>query len=148
MFARLRALAFLTLLTPSVALAQVTVPGSVAICADLALEVISTPKGRDQVTVTLRVTNDGPGDFVGKRGDAWVEHVVTIAGQEVERKKQGFTTIAAGGKKDFTFTRSKADGDFGVWSLIQFSTAFAAGQKGVNSDCNSANNSAVTSVLF
>jgi hypothetical protein len=147
MLARVRPLAFLALLLPAAAPAQVTAPDSVALCADLAMEVIAKPKGREQMTVTLRVSNKGPGDFAGTRGDAWVEHVVTIAGKEVERKKQGFTAIPAGGKKDFSFTRGKAEGDFGVWALIGFSAKFA-GQKGVNGDCNTSNNGAVTPVAF
>jgi hypothetical protein len=145
MFVQLRPLALVALLAPTTALAEIKAPGTVALCADLAMEVSAKPKGREQMTVTLRVTNTGPGDFQGKRGDAWVEHVVTVAGQEVERKKQGFTAIPSGGTKDFTFTRNKSDGDFGVWALIQFKSPAAAGQNG---DCNSANNGAVTPVSF
>jgi hypothetical protein len=146
MLARLHPLALLALLVPAAAPAQVAVPDAVALCADLAMEVIAKPKGREQVTITLRVSNKGPGDYPGVRGGQWVEHVVTVAGQEVERKKNGFTAIPAGGKKDFSFTRNKADGDFGVWAVIQY--APSAGGTGVNGDCNSANNSAVTPVAF
>jgi hypothetical protein len=71
--------------------------------------------------------------------------VVTVAGVEVERKKNGFTSIPAGGTKEFTFTRAKADGDFGVWALIQY--APSSGGKGAG-DCNTANNGAVTPVSF
>ena len=140
MLARLRPLALLALLLPGSAVAQVTAPGNVTLCADLAMEVSAKPKGRELMTVTLRISNKGPGDYPGVRGGQWVEHVVTVAGAEVERKKNGFTSIPAGGKKEFTFTRAKADGDFGIWALIQF--APGAG------DCNAANNSAVTPVAF
>jgi hypothetical protein len=147
MLARFSAPALLALLIPTAAPAQVAVPDTVAVCADLAMEVIAKPKGRDQMSITLRVSNKGPGDFAGTRGDAWVEHVITIKGKEVERKKQGFTAIPAGGKKEFSFTRGKDDGDFGVWAVIQFSPKFV-GKKGVNGDCNTSNNGAVTPVLF
>lgn len=149
MLSRLPAFALLAFIAsaPGPVLSQVTAPGTIAVCADLAMEVIITPKGREQATVTLRVRNDGPGDYPGVRGGQWVEHVVTINGQEVERKKNGFTTIAAGGKKEFTFTRNKSDGDFGVWAVVMHAPA-SGGQKGANQDCNSSNDGAVTPFLF
>ncbi len=74
--------------------------------------------------------------------------MVTIPGQEVERKQPRFTAIPAGGKQEFTVTRSAAQGDFGVWALIRFGPKLVPGTQGLTLDCNTANNSAVTPVAF
>ncbi|MFN3281389.1 MAG: hypothetical protein ACK40I_06955 [Tabrizicola sp.] len=124
-------------------MAQGSLPANVSLCADLVMEVVAMPKGRDLMTVTLRVRNQGPGDYAGSRGAQWVEHVVTIAGKEVERKKHAFVTIASGGQREFSFTRAKSGGDFGVWAAIMH--AEGSGQTG---DCNGANDAAVKAFSF
>jgi hypothetical protein len=144
LFALSLCLGLAPVLSPLPALAQ----SAPALCADLELAVQSLAVGRDRQTVILRVTNQGPGPFDGKRGEQWVEHVVMVGGKEVERKRNPIGSLQPGATRDFTFARAKADGDFEVWGLISYAAGLAQDQNPANDDCNAANNSAVRAIQF
>jgi hypothetical protein len=78
MLASLRLLAVLAVLIPLPARAQVMPPGNVSLCADLAMEVVAVPKGRDLGTALLRIHNLDPGHCPRLRGRQWVEHVGAV----------------------------------------------------------------------